>query len=245
MTRAIYRIGGKDARDFLQGLITNDIRKLDSGPVYAAILTPQGKFLCDFILLSDGDDILLDVAQSHGAALAQRLGMYRLRADVTIDLTDLGVTRGIGPAPEGAVIDPRDPALGWRLYGTQTQEDTTDWTALRVAHAIPETGIELTPDTYILEVGFDRLNGVDFRKGCYVGQEVTARMRHKTELKKGLRTLAILGDAPPGTPILDRDGKEAGTLFSSANGRALAHIRFDRLKPDLVAGTATLNPIED
>jgi folate-binding protein YgfZ len=242
MQRRIYRISGPDRESFLQGLVTNDVRLLKDGPVYTALLTPQGKFIADFLLIPESEAILLDVEASLGPALVQRLSMYRLRAKAEITETDLKLHRGTGPAPAGAVPDPRHPALGWRLYGTEEGDDGTDWTALRVAHAIPETGIELTPETYILEAGFERLNGVDFRKGCYVGQEVTARMKHKTELKKGLVTLAIEGSAAPGTEIT-LDGKPAGTLFSSANGRALAHMRFDRIAEGLEAGEARLAPL--
>lgn len=244
MTRAIYRITGADAHDFLQGLVTNDVSRLADGPVYAAILTPQGKYIADFLLLAQGDAILLDVDAALGPALAQRLGMYKLRADVTIEETDIRVMRGTGPAPEGAVADPRHPALGWRLYGAQGGDDGTDWDAIRVAHCIAETGIELTPDSYILEAGLARLNGVDFRKGCYVGQEVTARMKHKTELKKGLTVLAIDGAAPVGTPITSA-GKPAGTLFTQSGGRAIAHMRFDRIGEDMRAEDAVLSPLPD
>ncbi len=120
-------------------------------------------------------------------------------------------------------------------------EIDVDWDALRVEHMIPETGIELIPDeTFILEAGFEALNGVDFRKGCYVGQEVTARMKHKTELRKGLTRLRIEGSAPVGTPILMEDGREAGTLYTQSGGRALAHMRFDRMEAPLTAGEARL-----
>lgn len=242
MTRTVFRITGADTHEFLQGLVTNDVSRLASGPVYAAMLTPQGKYIADFLLLADGDAVLLDVDAGLAPALAQRLGMYKLRADVTIEETDLQVQRGTGPAPDGAVADPRHAALGWRLYGAQGGDDGTDWAALRVAHCIPETGIELTPDSYILESGFARLNGVDFRKGCYVGQEVTARMKHKTELKKGLITLAIDGAAPVGTPIT-AGGKPAGTLFTQSGGQAIAHMRFDRMGDDMRAGDAVLSPL--
>lgn len=242
MTRAIYRITGTDARDFLQGLVTNDVPGLDDGPVYAAMLTPQGKYIADFLLLAEGDAVLLDVDAGMGAALAKRLGMYKLRADVTIEETDLQVLRGTGPAPDGAVSDPRHAALGWRLYGAQGGDDGSDWDAIRVAHCIPESGIELTPDTFILEAGLARLNGVDFRKGCYVGQEVTARMKHKTELRKGLTTLAIDGAAPVGTPITS-GGKAAGTLFTQSGGQAIAQMRFDRMGDDMQAGDAVLSPL--
>ncbi|MDF1856244.1 folate-binding protein [Pseudooceanicola sp.] len=241
MARQIYRITGADAREFLQNLVTNDMGRLErDGILYAALLTPQGKYLADFLLIRDGDAILLDVDAALATGLLQRLNMYRLRADVQIEATDLGVSRGTGPAPEGALADPRHPALGWRLYGQESGDDGSDWTALRVAHCIPASGIELTPETYILEAGFERLHGVDFRKGCYVGQEVTARMKHKTELRKGLTTLAIEGEAEPGSAITS-DGRPAGTLLSRAGNQAIAYLRFERSTGELRAGAARLS----
>ena len=113
-----------------------------------------------------------------------------------------------------------------------------DWDALRVANCIPQSGVELIPDeTYILEAGFERLHGVDFRKGCYVGQEVTARMKHKTELRKGLAPVAVDGPAAPGTEIT-ADGKTAGTLLTRAGDRAIAYLRFDRANGEMRAGAA-------
>jgi folate-binding protein YgfZ len=113
-----------------------------------------------------------------------------------------------------------------------------------VAALVPEAGIELIPDdSYILEAGFERLHGVDFRKGCYVGQEVTARMKHKTELRKGLVKVVVEGSAPPGTPIV-ANGKEAGTLFSQSGGQAIAWLRHDRVTPVMQAGDAVVRPLE-
>ena len=240
--RSIYAVSGPDRETFLQGLITNDIKGLVRGAVYAALLTPQGKYLADFLLVPDGDRILLDIATPIAAATVQRLGMYRLRADVQIAPTDLKVRRGTGPAPAGAVADPRHEGMGWRLYGADGGDDGSDFTALRVAHCIPDTGIELLPnDSYILEAGFERLNGVDFRKGCYVGQEVTARMKHKTELRKGLVRVVLDGPAPEvGTPI-QRDGREIGTLFTTHGGQGLAHLRFDLIGPGMLAGAARVD----
>lgn len=237
--RKIFEITGTDRVHFLQGLVSNDVRHLAEGPVYAALLTPQGKYLADFLLVPRGEAILLDIDASIAEATVKRLMMYRLRADVQITPSALQVFRGTGPAPENAIADPRDPALGWRLYGEKTGDDGSDWEAIRVAHLIPETGIELTPETYILEAGFERLHGVDFRKGCYVGQEVTARMKHKTELRKGLVRLRIEGSAPVGTPIA-AEGKPVGTLFTQSGGQALAQLRFDRLEGPLNAGAARL-----
>ncbi|WBL33487.1 folate-binding protein [Sinirhodobacter sp. HNIBRBA609] len=237
--RAIYEISGKDREHFLQGLVSNDVRQLAQGPVYAALLTPQGKYLADFLLVPIGETILLDIDATIAEATVRRLSMYKLRADVQIAPSALKVFRGTGTAPDGALQDPRHPAMGWRLYGDQGGEDGTDFDAIRVAHCIPETGIELTPETYILEAGFERLHGVDFRKGCYVGQEVTARMKHKVELRKGLASVRIEGAAPVGTEIT-ADERGVGTLFTQSGGKALAHLRLDRAEGEMRAGAARI-----
>ncbi len=237
--RSIHQITGSDAHGFLQGLITNDLAMLEQGLVYTAMLTPQGKYLADFFVFQREGVIHIDVAEQIAPGLVQRLNMYRLRADVQISPTDLAVRRGTGTPPEGALADPRHPAMGWRLYGAQGGDDGTDWDALRVAHCIPETGIELTPDTFILEAGFERLSGVDFRKGCYVGQEVTARMKHKTELRKGLATVEVDGAAPVGSDIT-AGGKAAGTLYTQSGGRGIAYLRFDRATGPMEAAGATV-----
>ena len=241
--RTVLRIAGADHKNFLEGLVSNAVSKVAEGPVYAAILSPQGKYLFDFIMSSGKDSILLDVQADRAVALAQRLTMYRLRADVVITDTGLDVLQGFDAMPEGAFMDPRNAALGWRMYGDGCGIDTLDmptWDALRVAHEIPETGIELLPDdTYILEVGFEHLNGVDFRKGCYVGQEVTARMKHKTELKKGLARVSVVGTAQAGTPITTA-GKPAGTLHTVSGDQGLAYLRFDRATGEMDADGATI-----
>ena len=124
--------------------------------------------------------------------------------------------------------------------------EEADWEALRVAAGGPESGVELLPnESFPLEYGFEALNGVDFRKGCYVGQEVTARMKHKTELRKGLRRVLVEGSAPVGTEILAEDGRPAGTLFTQAGGEGLAYLRFDRTDGSLRAGDAVLRLAED
>ncbi|OED48165.1 aminomethyltransferase [Rhodobacteraceae bacterium (ex Bugula neritina AB1)] len=240
--RRILRLSGADTRSFLQGLVTSNVERLgdpDSGLVYAALLTPQGKYLADFFLAAEGDAVLLDVEASLADGLMKRLNMYRLRADVQVGMTDLQVKRGTGTAPAGALADPRHANMGWRLYGAEGGDDGSDWDAIRVAHCIPETGIELGPDSYILEAGFEALSGVDFRKGCYVGQEVTARMKHKTELRKGLRRVDVAGVAPVGTEIT-ADGKAAGTLFTQSGGKGIAYLRFDRAKGEMQAGDARI-----
>jgi tRNA-modifying protein YgfZ len=241
MARSVLRIGGADRVGFLQGLVTNDLGRLKDGLVYAAVLTPQGKYLADFFLKDDGNAILIDADAGQAPGLAQRLGLYRLRADVTIADSGLSVRCGTGPAPAGALPDPRHPAMGWRLYGDANGDDGTDFDSLRVAHCIPEAGVELVPnETFILEAGFERLHGVDFRKGCYVGQEVTARMKHKTELRKGLALVEVEGAAPPGTPLETAEGREAGTLYTQSGGRGIAYLRFDRAAGPMRAGPAAV-----
>ena len=261
-SRTVLAMTGADVRDVLQNIVTNDVDRLAAGhAVYAALLTPQGKYLFDFLLL-DGPAlgwpegaVLMDVAADRAEALAQRLKMYCLRRDAKMeDATDLAVGLIWGgdaePIVPGAVVvpDPRDAALGWRAYGRAlalpdaiAPAARADYDALRVARMVPQTGIELVPDdTYILEAGFERLAGVDFRKGCYVGQEVTARMKHKTELRKGLVRVEVAGDAPPGTPVT-AGGKPAGTLFTVAGGQGLAHLRLDRAGEDMEAGAARVS----
>jgi folate-binding protein YgfZ len=261
--RKIYALAGADVLSFLQGIVSNDVLPLAQAPglVWAALLTPQGKYLADFLIVrrpSTGPDdaeppFLIDIHKDLAEATIRRLSMYRLRADVKIRPCETQVWRGIGPAPADALRDPRHPALGWRCYANaedgvslpagDTAGTAVDWDAIRVEHVIPESLIELIPEqSYLLESGFERLNGVNFRKGCYVGQEVTARMKHKTELKKGLVQVEIEGDAPFAAEI-SAEGKPAGTLFSRSGNRAIAYLRFDRAQGEMQAGSATLRRI--
>jgi folate-binding protein YgfZ len=233
---SILQVTGRDRVGFLQNLVTNDISA--PGLHYTALLTPQGKYLADFFVLHRPDDLLIDVASEICPSIVMRLNMYRLRADAQISQTDMDLCCGLGPIPPDGFADPRDPNLGWRAYGRQ-EAGAINWPGLRVAHIIPETGIELIPERFILEMDFERLNGVDFKKGCYVGQEIVARMKHKTELRKGLRQVKITGSAPIGTAILANE-KPAGTLYTQHDGLALAYLRFDRIAPEMVAGSAVI-----
>ena len=242
--RSVWDLSGKDALGFLQGIVSNDLRPIETSPgiVWCALLSPQGKYLADFFVvrLQDGK-LLIDIANPLAADTLRRLTMYRLRADVQIVPSNLKVLRGLGPVPVGAMPDPRHLALGYRLWSeTPGAPPSIDWDAIRVDHLIPESGIELRPDdNYILEAGFERLHGVDFRKGCYVGQEVTARMKHKTELRRGLVRLALDRSVPVGTEVLS-EGKVVGRVFTQAQGHALALMRLDQMSATMSAGPATV-----
>ncbi len=245
--RIVWTVSGADALTFLQGLATNDVLPLGKGPgiVWTGLLTPQGKYLADFFVVSPPGGApgtyLVDIHTGIAANTLLRLQMYRLRADVAITPAPLHVLRGLGPCPPDALPDPRHPTLGWRAWRVSPgTPPIIDWDDLRVAALIPETGVELIAnDTFILEAGFEALHGVDFRKGCYVGQEVTARMKHKTDLRKGLARVRIDGSAPIGTEILAGD-KPAGTLFTQSGGQAIAYLRFDRATGPMTAGEARL-----
>ena len=242
MSRVVLILTGADRVEFLQGLVTNDIAKAEI--VYAALLTPQGKYLADFFVVTQEDRLLVDVAESHAAGLAQRLNMYRLRADVQIEVSEIVVSRGLNDAPEGALADPRHSGLGWRFYGADDVSQAQDWDALRVSLEVPLSGVELTPDSYILEMGFERLNGVDFKKGCFVGQEIVARMKHKTELRKGLVRVAIEGSAQAGDEVTF-EGKAVGEIHTVSGNQALAYLRFDRAKGEMQTAGAAVRRIEN
>ena len=240
--RRIFQISGADALPFLQGLTSNDVLPLAKAPgiVWTALLTPQGKYLADFFVLNTGEMLLLDINESLADTTLRRLTMYKLRSDVAFGPSALVVIRGLGETPADALPDPRHEALGWRAYRSLGDAPQIDWDAIRVAHVIPESRIELIPDdSYLLENGFERLNGVNFRKGCYVGQEVTARMKHKTELRKGLTRVTIEGQAPVGTEVLAA-GKVVGRLFTQSGTHALAHLRLDQAKGVMTAGSARI-----
>src|SRR5690606_26494672 len=230
--RGFLRVTGPDRVKFLQGLVTQDRgRVARDGIAYAALLTPQGKLIADFLMVAEPEAVLIDVAEGLADDLSRRLTMFKLRSKVSVERAETLVTRGLGPAPEGALSDPRDAALGWRLYGAALEQgEPVDWDALRIDARVPETGAELVPgDSFVLELGFERLQGVDFRKGCYVGQEVTARMHHKTSLRRQLRVVELGAEVPVGTPLLTPEGREAGVLYTQAGGRGLALMRVDRV----------------
>ena len=180
--RALLRLSGDDVRGFLQGLLTNDVT--GALPVWAALLTPQGKVLFDLIVWGDGEDVLLDVERTQADALARRLSMYRLRRAITI-APDEALAVHWSPDLHGD-SDPRLPALGRRWLGAPAGA-TTGWLAHRLALGVAEGVAELgSGETLWLEANARELHGVSFTKGCYVGQENTARMHHRDKVRRRL-----------------------------------------------------------
>ena len=235
LARSVLALGGDAAeqREFLQSLLTNDVAKAAPDTlIYAALLTPQGKFLSDMFVMRDAaGDYRLDLPAPLAGDVLKRLTMYRLRRPVTLAPADIGVHAVWGgEPPPGALRDPRHPALGWRIYGPATEgAEMADYGAHRLALGVPEAPVDLVPnDTFILEAGFEALGGVDFTKGCYVGQEIVARMKHKTTLRKGYRTVSLDGSAEPGSEIVTEEGRNAGTLYSNGDGVGIALLRLDR-----------------
>ncbi|OYX94295.1 MAG: glycine cleavage system protein T [Caulobacter sp. 35-67-4] len=236
-SRAVIALSGPDWRSFLQGLITQDVETLTPGELrLGAILTPQGRLLYDLFIAGTQDGALLDVAAQHREAIILRLTMYRLRAKVEIAPSDLTVT-AIFPADEalkadeGFYRDPRLPQLGARAYGLAA-EPTTDedvYDAHRLALGVPGPADWLTDKTYPIEANFDLLNGIDFKKGCFVGQETTSRMKRRGTIKT--RMAPITFDGPPpafGAEILAGELR-AGEVLSGRDGRAMAALRLDRI----------------
>jgi len=234
-SRALIAVGGADWRAFLQGLLTQDVETLASGEArFAALLTPQGRLLYDLFLVGREDGCWLDCQASSRAALLQRLTIYRLRAKVSLELEAAPVFAAWGARPEGDgwTGDPRLPALGWRGYGVAAapNADEAGYEAHRLALGAPGPADWGEDATYPLEADFDLLNGVDFRKGCFVGQETTSRMKRRGSIKS--RMLPIAFDGPPpaaGAEIL-AGSLRAGQVLSAGDGRAMALVRLDRIE---------------
>jgi tRNA-modifying protein YgfZ len=247
--RGVIELRGEDRIPFLQGLVSNDVAEVAPGyAVWAALLTPQGKYLADFFILADGDRLLLDAEGSQVPLLVQRLTRFRLRSKVTIRVAEeLRVYAAWGGEPEVAAItapDPRLPDAGWRVLAAtplpaNASED--DFDRHRLTLGLPDGTRDLEVEkTVLLEAGFDELRGVSWSKGCYMGQELTARTKYRGLVKRRLVAVAVEGPLPePGTPVL-REGVEVGTMRSGSAGIGLAVLRLDALDATLVCGGARL-----
>jgi hypothetical protein len=230
--RALIEVAGPDWRAFLQGLLTQDVESLAAGDIrFAALLTPQGRVLYDLFVVGGEDGCRLDCAAEHRLTLMQRLAMYRLRAKVEITELDVDVAAlwDVDAPPPGWLADPRLCALGFRGYGLAAPDERGDYDAHRLALGVPSSADWGVDAAYPIEADFDLLNGVDFRKGCFVGQETTSRMKRRGMLKSRMAPIAFAGAAPaPGTELLAADLR-AGEVRTGSDGRAMALLRLDRL----------------
>ena len=258
--RGVVKVSGEAARDFLNGLVTTDVTLLRPGlGGFGALLTPQGKIVVDFLITEapsgHGGGFLIDCPRALTQALADKLGFYKLRAKVGIEnLSDsLGVLAAwdgdFAVKPDLAFADPRNAALGWRilvpaelaqkaadLIGADLV-DSAAYDAHRIAAGVPRGGLDFTyGDAFPHETNMDRLHGVDFEKGCYVGQEVVSRMQHRgTARTRTVRVVLEDFSPEPGTTVLAGD-KAIGTMGSAAGHNGLALIRIDRAADALAAG---------
>ncbi len=259
--RGVVKVAGEDARRFLNGLATSDIGKVTPGQArFAALLTPQGKIIVDFIVVEaapeDGGGFFLDCPRALSPALVEKLNFYKLRAKVTIE--DLSQALGVLAVWPGKVdseyglsfADPRHAGLGTRvllppelaaeaaedLGATPVDADVYD--AHRIALGVPRGGTDfIYGDTFPHEADMDQLAGVDFDKGCYVGQEVVSRVEHRATARSRVVPIAYDEFSPiPGIPVMAGD-REVGHLGSTAKGRGLALLRLDRIADALAAGT--------
>jgi folate-binding protein YgfZ len=253
--RGIVRVAGADAASFLQGVLTNDVEKLKPHEArYAALLSPQAKILFDFLVVAlpagGGAAFALDCASSQAADLARRLGFYKLRAKVTIsdESDDQGVVAYWGDEPDSApggivYADPRAPGLGHREILPRSRAisvgdaSLADYEALRISLGVPKGGVDFAyGDAFPHDVNMDLLHGVDFEKGCYVGQEVVSRMKHRGGVRKRMARVKFNGAAPAaGAAVMDGD-LPVGTLGSAAGTHALALLRLDRVEDAKAAG---------
>lgn len=241
-SRALIAVSGPDWRDFLQGLVTQDVETLGVGEVrFGALLTPPGRLLYDLFAVGREEGAWLDVEAEHRAALIQRLTMYRLRAKVEIAAVDPPVSALFSSAHPPAfpgmsgvwVGDPRLSGLGWRGYDVTAPDgarlaDEAAYEAHRLVLGVPGPADWGSDKTYPIEADFDLLGGIDFKKGCFVGQETTSRMKRRGQVKSRMLPIAFEGPPPaPGSEVLAGELR-AGEVLSGVPGRAMALLRLDR-----------------
>lgn len=242
-SRALLRVSGEDARAFLHNLLTQSVEDMQPGTLrFAALLTPQGRLLHDLFVHAEGENaLLLDCAADQRDALRQRLTMYRLRAKVSLEpADDLAVHVSLpswggksSRSEEGwGTVDPRLAALGSRAYAPPlpAEADEPSYEAHRLSLGVPDPARDRTANTYPIEQNMDLLNGIDFRKGCFIGQETTSRMHRRGQVKSRMLPIAFEG-APPafGAEVL-AGSLRAGEALTGMDGRAMALLRLDRIE---------------
>jgi folate-binding protein YgfZ len=229
--RSLIRVSGPDARSFLQNLLTQNLDA--AGDIaYAALLSPQGKIVADMFVWADGDALVVDADPSRGADLLRRLSMYKLRAQVTLE--DVSSAQTVLIANEqfdGATRDPRLAGLGWRklVTGVEGAAVASKHDEVRIALGVPDLARDAQPEeVFALEALLEELNGVDFQKGCFIGQENVSRMKRRATTRKKFCPIVFEGEAPAfGTPVVS-GAAELGTVRTGRNGRAIALLRLDR-----------------
>ncbi len=250
--RGVIEVAGADRVGFLNGLVSNDVAKAAPGrAVWAALLTAQGRYLADFFIFYDGERLLLEAPRDSVPELIRRLNRYKLRANVQLaDRTDelrvYAAWAGMPPQVPLTAPDPRLREAGTRLLSETALSATAeaaDYAIWRLGLGLPDGPPDLEPEkTLLLEAGFDELNGIDWQKGCYMGQELTARMKYRGLVKR--RLLPVACDEPPpppATPVLS-GGVEVGSVRSGGGVLALAILRLDALDRPLTAGGIRLTP---
>jgi folate-binding protein YgfZ len=251
--RGLVEVSGPDRATFLQGLVSNDMIALQEGMSWAALLSPQGKWLTDFLAFEAptiaADAILLDCPRADAPMLVERLSRFRLRSKVTLADRSAEVPVGAvwGEEPPMASLARRDPRLaeaGWRVYGTALGGDPADYDRHRLELGLPDGVRDLDRDkTVLLEAGFDELHGIAWEKGCYMGQELTARTRYRGLLKRRLIPVTVEGPVPPRDTPVTRDGTQVGEMRSGRDGLGLALLRLEAVQaPALICGEAVLRP---
>lgn len=253
--RGVVEVGGEDRVAFLQGLVSNDVAGAAPGAaVWAALLTPQGKWLADFFILAEDGRLLLDCAREAVPGIVAGLSRFRLRSKVTLrDASgEFAVHAAWGGAapPAGAVAapDPRLPEAGWRVLApAPLPADATaeEYDRHRLALGLPDGAPDMEREkSVLLEGGFDELSGVSWSKGCYMGQELTARTKYRGLLKKRLFPVGVEGTLPPPGTAVMRDGQEVGEMRSGRDGAGLALLRIEAVEAGgpLQSGEAVLTP---
>lgn len=253
--RALIQLEGPDKVSFLQGLITNDVTTLEQGkPIYAALLTPQGKFLFDLFIFQIEDVFLIDCERERTSELIKRLSMYKLRSKVEItDLRDTYKVFAVSDKQlmpnEIQIIDPRLKELGYRLYTKNQSIDlklSNNYENHRISLGVPDGSRDIPIDKgVILEYGFDELQAIDWKKGCYMGQELTARARYRGLVRKRLFPVKIEGESPPPFMPIFLGDTEVGEMRSSASECGLALLRLGFIRdslPKLTCGNSQLTP---
>jgi len=236
-SRALIRIEGPDARHFLHNLLTQNVETIEDGTLrFGALLTPQGRLMVDMMIWARGDALWLDVPVAARDALVQRLSMYRLRLNVTISARDEAVFAAWGKQPDGFVADPRLEGLGFRAigYAGETTASEDDWHLHRMAMGVAEAALDTPQDkTYPIEANFDLMNGIDFHKGCFIGQETTSRMKRRGTIKNRILPFTFEGEAPAiGAEVLNGE-RRAGEVTGVLGQQGLALMRLDRMDGEL------------